>query len=115
LIKVPTVSPLLCKSLPLAADDAVKFNAPWEARAFAIIVQLASAGHFAWGEWVECFSKEVAAATAVEAAGGTPKTYYQQWLSAAENIMVAKGVTSVDQLTARKFAISITGSAHQLR
>lgn len=110
-----TDSPLACKSLPLAADDEVKFNEPWEARAFAIIVQLANAGHFTWGEWVECFSKEVAAATAVEAAGGAPKTYYQQWLAAAENIMVAKGVTSPDQLAARKFSMSIAGSAHQLR
>jgi nitrile hydratase accessory protein len=100
---------------PLAADDEVKFNEPWEARAFAIIVQLANAGHFTWGEWVECFSKEVAAATAIEAAGGAPKTYYQQWLSAAENIMVAKGVTSPDQLAARKFSMSIAGSVHQLR
>ena len=110
-----TDSPLICKSLPLAADDEVKFNEPWEARAFAIIVQLANAGHFTWGEWVECFSKEVAAAAALEAAGGLPKTYYQQWLTAAENIMVAKGVTSPDQLAARKFSMSIAGSAHQLR
>lgn len=106
---------MICKSLPLAADDEVKFNEPWEARAFAIIVQLANTGHFTWGEWVECFSKEVAAATAIEAAGGTPKTYYQQWLAAAENMMVAKGVTSPDQLAARKFSMSIAGSAHQLR
>lgn len=111
----PTDSPLVGKSLPLAADDEMRFNEPWEARAFAIIVQLANAGHFTWGEWVECFSTEVAAATAVEAAGGTQKTYYQQWLNAAENIMVAKGVTSADQLAARKFSMSITGSAHQLR
>lgn len=112
---VATDSPLICKSLPLGADDEVKFNEPWEARAFAIIVQLANAGHFTWGEWVECFSKEVAAATAIEAAGGAPKTYYQQWLAAAENIMIAKGVTSYDQLAARKFSMSIAGPAHQLR
>ncbi len=110
-----TDSPLICKSLPLSANDDVKFNEPWEARAFAIVVRLTNAGHFTWAEWVECFSKEVAAATAVEAAGGVPKTYYQQWLTAAEKMMVAKGVTSFDQLTARKFSMSIAGSAHQLR
>ena len=97
-----TDSPLICKSLPLSPNDDVKFNEPWEARAFAIVVRLTNAGHFTWAEWVEYFSKEVAAATAVEAAGGVPKTYYQQWLSAAENMMVAKGVTSLDQLAARK-------------
>ncbi len=110
-----TESPLICKSLPLSADDDVKFNEPWEARAFAIVVRLTNAGHFTWAEWVECFSKEVAEATAVEAAGDTPKTYYQQWLTAAEKMLVAKGVTSFDQLSARKFSMSIAGSAHQLR
>ncbi len=110
-----TDSPLISKSLPLTADEDVKFNEPWEARAFAIVVRLTDAGHFTWAEWVECFSKEVAAATAVEAAGATPKTYYQQWLTAAENMMVKKGVTSFDQLAARKFSMSIAGSTHQLR
>jgi nitrile hydratase accessory protein len=110
-----TESPLICKSLPITADDDVKFNEPWEARAFAIVVRLTNAGHFTWAEWVECFSKEVAEATAVEAEGGAPKTYYQQWLTAAEKMMVAKGVTSFDQLSARKFSMSIAGSAHQLR
>jgi nitrile hydratase accessory protein len=110
-----TDSPLICKSLPLSANDEVKFNEPWEARAFAIVVRLTNAGHFTWAEWVECFSKEVAEATAVEAAGDTPKTYYQQWLTAAEKMMVAKGMTSFDQLSARKFSMSIAGSAHQLR
>ena len=33
-----TESPLICKSLPLTANDDVKFNEPWEARAFAIVV-----------------------------------------------------------------------------
>ena len=110
-----TDSPLICKSLPLTANDDVKFNEPWEARAFAIVVRMTNSGHFTWAEWVECFSKEVAEATAVEASAGTPKTYYQQWLTAAEKMMIAKGVTSFDQLAARKFSMSIAGSAHQLR
>ena len=35
-----TDSPLISKSLPLTADEDVKFNEPWEARAFAIVVRL---------------------------------------------------------------------------
>jgi hypothetical protein len=62
----------LAKSLRLDAD--VTFAEPWEAKAFAIVVKLAEAGHFTWREWVECFAREVAAATAVEAEGGVPKT-----------------------------------------
>ena len=43
----------LAKSLRLDAD--VTFAEPWEAKAFAIVVKLAEAGHFTWREWVECF------------------------------------------------------------
>ena len=108
-------SPLLLKTLPLGVDADVAFAEPWEAKAFAIVVKLAEAGHFTWSEWVECFSQEVAAATAVEAAGGRPKSYYEQWLDAAERIMVAKGMTSREQLVAKRFAIAAAGPTHVLK
>ena len=111
----PLPSPLLAKALPVCVDGDMKFSEPWEAKAFAIIVKLAQAGHFTWTEWVECFSKEVAAATAVEAAGGSAKTYYEQWLDAAETLLVDKGVTSRQQLLAKRFAISAVGTTHVLR
>ena len=108
-------SPLLAKALPVCVDDDMKFSEPWEAKAFAIIVKLAQAGHFAWSEWVDYFSDEVAASTAVEAAGGKPKTYYEQWLDAAERILIVKGVTSAEQLAAKRFAIGSVGTTHLLR
>ena len=111
----PSDSPLLAKALPVCVDGDMKFNEPWEAKAFAIIVKLAQTGHFGWSEWVDCFSKEVAAATAVEATGGEPKTYYEQWLDAAEQIMIAKGITSKEQLIAKRFAIGSVGPMHVLR
>lgn len=107
--------PLPAKALPLGVDADVAFKEPWEAKAFAMVVKLAEAGHFSWAEWVECFSKEVAAATAVEAAGGLPKTYYEQWLDAAERIMIDKGVTSKEQILARCFAIGSVGPTHVLK
>ena len=105
-------SPLLAKALPVSVDADLKFAEPWEAKAFAIIVKLAQAGHFDWSEWVECFSREVAAETAVEAGGGNPRSYYEQWLAAAENLLVGKGITTREQLAARRFAIGSVGSMH---
>lgn len=105
-------SPLLSRALPDFDDADLIFAEPWEARAFAIIVDLARAGHFTWGEWVECFSKEVASATAAEASGARAKTYYEQWLDAAETLLVAKGVTSRAQLLAKRFSIGAVGPAH---
>ena len=110
-----STSPFLSQTLPIGVDEDITFAEPWEARAFAIIVKLAQSGYFTWSEWVECFATEVAAATAMETAGGAAKTYYQQWLNAAETLMIAKGVTSRDQLAARKFAMSSAGPTHQLR
>jgi nitrile hydratase accessory protein len=105
-----TASALLSKALPINVD-AVTFAQPWEARAFALVVKLADSGYFTWAEWVECFSKEVAAATAAEAAGAPAKTYYEEWLSAAENLMVAKGAASREQLAAHKLALATPAPA----
>ena len=107
-------SPLLARALPAEAVGDRIFAEPWEARAFAIIVQLAQAGHFCWHEWVDCFSNEVAAAAAVEAAGGLAKTYYAQWLDAAEHLLAAKGLAPREQLAARRFAVGAVGIAHAL-
>ena len=114
-LNVAATSPLLSRTLPLCVDGDMRFSAPWEAKAFAIVVELAQTGLFSWAEWVECFSKEVAAATAVEAGGGQPISYYDQWLNAAETMMVGKGVTSLAQLNARRFAIGAAGPAHVLK
>lgn len=102
-------SSLQGKALPSCLDSDQVFQEPWEAKAFAIIVNMAQDGHFTWAEWVEIFSKEVAAATAAEAAGETPKSYYEQWLDAAEKLMTSKGVVSKEQLVAKRFAIGAVG------
>jgi nitrile hydratase accessory protein len=91
------------------------FNEPWEARAFALVVAMSQAGHFTWGQWVDCLAHEIAQAKASEAADGKPTSYYEQWQSAAEKLMIDKGMTSVDQLRARRFAIAVSGPAHVLR
>ena len=91
------------------------FNEPWEARAFALVVAMSQAGHFTWGQWVETLAIEIAQAQAIEAAGGKQTSYYEQWQSAAEKLMIDKGMTSVDQLRARRFAIAVSGPTHVLK
>jgi hypothetical protein len=61
--------PLPSSCIAFTEDDDVSFAEPWEAKAFAIILKLSATGHFTWAEWVDCFSKEVAAATEAAAAG----------------------------------------------
>lgn len=101
---------------PIApTDDAPVFAEPWEARAFAMVVHMADAGVFTWAEWVRVFSAEVAQATAAQARGEPATGYYEQWLRAAEKLMIDKGLTSQAQLVARRFAVGAAGPAHVLK
>lgn len=114
-MSVETDTALLSRRLPVGGDADLKFAAPWEARAFAIVVSLSQAGHFSWSEWVEFFSAEVARDAGFEAAGGKPRSYYEQWLSAAESLLSAKGLTTTEQLQARRFAVAVAGTGNTPR
>ena len=105
----------LLADLPPADSGEVRFAEPWQAKAFGLIIQMNAAGHFTWAEWVEVFSREVAAASAAAAAGLPAPGYHEQWLAAAETLMLAKGITSREQLDARRFAIGAAGLAHVLK
>jgi nitrile hydratase accessory protein len=87
-------------------EDGPVFAEPWEATAFALVVKLAQAGHYTWPEWVEYFSAEIAGAKETELKGEPAPRYYEHWLAAAEKIMIAKGLTSREQLAAKKFGIA---------
>lgn len=100
------------RSLPFCADGDMVFRSPWEAKAFAIVVTMSQAGHFSWTEWVDCFAEQVAAATKDEAEGRSPKTYYQQWLDALELLLTAKGMTSSEQLMAKRLGALQGAGAH---
>lgn len=89
------------------APDDRPFAAPWEAQAFALVVQLAERGVFGWPEWVAAF--------AAEEACGDGRGHYERWLAALEKLVVAKGLASDDQLAARRFALGIGAALHPPR
>ncbi len=76
---------------PFEAAGERPFAAPWEAEAFAMVVQLHERGIFAWSEWAEALSAEIARA-------GADAAYWRCWLAALERIVVAKGITSAGML-----------------
>ena len=92
-------------SLPgLPRDEAGPvFAEPWQAQAFALAVRLSAQGHFTWKEWAAALSNELKAS----AARGEPDDgshYYQCWLKALEHLVVAKGLSDLPALLARKEA-----------
>lgn len=114
-MSVDAKPPRLPLRLPADGDDDLKFAAPWEAKAFAIVVSLSQAGHFTWSEWVECFSREVALNAGIESAEGKSRSYYEQWLSAAESLLSTKGLMTADQMQARRLAVAVAGTSNARR
>ena len=74
--------------LPVEADEPV-FQAPWEARAFAIVNQLATAEYYSWSDWTDYLANEI---SVTEQVSPGSKTYYEQWVIACEKLLAAKGL-----------------------
>ncbi len=77
---------------PQDADGPV-FGEPWEAQAFAMAVKLNEAGVFAWREWAEILGRELAS--------HPERTYYENWLTALEAAVEAKGLIRRPEREAR--------------
>lgn len=74
---------------PSQKDGEPVFQAPWEARAFAIVNQLAQAQEYSWSEWTEHFAREISAA---EHEPTDTSSYYERWVRACEKVLIAKGI-----------------------
>jgi nitrile hydratase accessory protein len=99
------------EALPLPRDgEGPVFAAPWEAHAFAIVVKLFEEGHYSWPEWVKYLSAEIGAAkNAADPAQAS--AYYEQWLAAAEALVVAKGLTTRQELATKKAELASAAPA----
>jgi nitrile hydratase accessory protein len=75
----------------LGEDTDRTFDAPWQAQAFAIVVELNKARLLDWNEWVGVFSQEIARSPA-RAGESRNDTYYRQWLDALERIVAKRGL-----------------------
>jgi nitrile hydratase accessory protein len=86
----------------LPCDDAGPvFNAPWEARAFAMTLTLYEQGLFTWAEWAQCLNRAIRDAQSA----GDPDhgdTYYRHWLTALERMSARKRLLTSGMLVARR-------------
>lgn len=74
------------------------FNAPWEAKAFAMVNQLAADKHYTWSEWTQ-YLVETIAATEEDTPGLI--TYYEQWVMACETLLRDKGLIDAHAINAK--------------
>jgi nitrile hydratase accessory protein len=84
---------------------ALRFEAPWQARIFAVVVNLADAGCFRWEEFQQRLSAEVSRGD------GDPGQYYEHWLAAAEKLLAEKRLLTPDRLADRVAALRPPPSA----
>jgi nitrile hydratase accessory protein len=85
----------------LPRDDAGPvFNAPWEAQAFAMTLELHRRGAFTWPEWADALAAEIAQ-------GKDRKDwddgshYYERWLAALEKLVAKKNLVGNADLLRR--------------
>ena len=76
------------------------FQAPWEAYAFALAVQLSEQGIFDWPEWSEALTAEIRDAGEGDQGG----QYYHYWMAALEKLLTQHGIISEKALQERKIA-----------
>ena len=90
----------LCPGLPVG--DGVQgepvFAEPWQAQAFAMVLQLHARGLFTWPEWAAALTEQIQLAQD-DGDADLGDTYYRHWLAALESIVATKGATSVAELT----------------
>ncbi len=73
------------------------FSEPWQAQAFATTLALHQRGLFTWPEWAAALAARIAQA---QAQGDLDHgdTYYQHWLAALEDLLLAKGLAGAGEL-----------------
>jgi len=89
-------------TMPHAPSDAdvPTFDAPWQAQAFAMAVLLSRSEHFPWHDWVRALGEEIGHSPG-RAGESANETYYRQWLSALEGILMAKGLLAAGDAAKR--------------
>jgi len=88
------------EDLPESADE-LNFEAPWQARAFSIVLSLYQNGQFEWNEFQSRLIEEVQNDDSTTAENPLESVYYEQWISALENLLVEKDICDHDEIIER--------------
>ena len=83
-------------SLPRSNGELI-FDAPWEGRAFGLAVALNDDRVYEWREFRDQLVTEIAK----DRQEGNEPRYYDQWLASLENLVLAKGLLTKEELDAR--------------
>ena len=86
---------------PPQENDELVFGAPWQARAFSLVVTLHREGLFEWNEFQSRLIDQVQSDAFEEDSAGPGAVYYQQWLAAFEQLLADKELFDDETIQAR--------------
>jgi nitrile hydratase accessory protein len=98
-------------------DEGPVFAEPWQAQAFAVVVEFIESGQVSKEEWAQRLSAEFQEA---EGRGeyDTGQRYYDHWVTALERLVVEKEITQWEDLAAERKTIDANDHhrrEHQLK
>jgi nitrile hydratase accessory protein len=73
------------------------FEAPWQARAFGMVVAANEREHYAWDE----FREQLSASIGSNAKSSDPSAYYERWVASFESVLLEKGILDRKEIDAR--------------
>lgn len=83
-------------------EDEPTFDAPWQARAFALAVALTDRNEYEWTDFQRRLVEEIEAAGETEEfREGDESIYYGQWLDALERLLIEDGILDPGDLAER--------------
>jgi nitrile hydratase accessory protein len=83
-------------------DDEFEFDAPWQARAFALTVALRQREAFPWSEFQQRLIDELDESDETKTVKEAIETrYYEAWLSAIERLLLEEDVLDESELEGR--------------
>jgi nitrile hydratase accessory protein len=86
---------------PPRADGAIKFSHSWERIAFGVALALSRDGRFEWEDFRQHLIAAIGDWERHNESDDPSWNYYDQWLSALEATVIAAGLASRDEITAR--------------
>lgn len=100
-------------TIPEFPPETDVFAEPWEARVFALAVELQARGHFQWAEFRARVIEEIAAedSSPADESGNRPTSerhagYYRCWLRAFERLTLTKGILDRPSIDRRADSIA---------
>ena len=88
------------------------FDAPWQSRAFGMVVGLHNAGRYPWNDFKARLIEAIAGGRSSDAPADAPD-YYYHWVTAFCRLLVEKGILTETELDDREHAF-LTGRRQEI-